>query len=61
LATPLGLVERFELLWGAHKLPSGFGRRSPTAKRFMVHFELQIMPSVTQNQQSITNVTQISG
>jgi len=25
-----------------------------TAKRFMVHFELKIMPLVTQNQQSTT-------
>jgi len=27
-------------------------QRGPTAKRFMVHFELKIMPLVTQNQQS---------
>jgi len=35
------------------ELPSGF-MRSTIAKRFMVHFELKIMPLVTQNQQQTT-------
>ena len=33
-------------VWGALKFPSGSGR-SLAAKRFLVHFELKIMPPVT--------------
>ena len=33
--------------------PSGFGW-SPTAKRFMVHFELKIVPLMTQYEQLTT-------